>query len=180
MHTLCFLWEEAGFHHLTESHYLIHTAASGLLLMYWPLNWRNIMLFTSIQTMMLLLFTALMGADGRLWPVRTMRHKTVKWMVKWDPETEQRTRVFFLVSENCNLKVCFVLRPNVWWHLVTRSNHRVWRGRGRRGILIWYTPYWGQSNWSASFISRSVNMCVALWQNTTAPATWTCGEVWWG
>ena len=112
--------------------------------MYWPLNWRNIMLFTSIQTMMLLLFMALMGADGRLWPVRTMRHKTVKWMVKWDPETEQRSRVFSLVSENYNLKVCFVLRPNVWWHLVTRSNHRVWRGRGRRGILIWYTPYWGQ------------------------------------
>ena len=119
MHTLCFLWEEAGFHHLTESHYLIHTAASGLLLMYWPLNWRNIMLFTSIQTMMLLLFIALMGADGRLWPVRTMRHKTVKWMVKWDPETEQRSR-FFLWYQR--ITICkFVLYwdlmcGDIWWH----------------------------------------------------------------
>ena len=128
-----FVREEGGFKHRTESHYLIHTGASWLLLMYWPLNWRNIMLFTSIQTMMLLLFMALMGADAASEPVTSQALGREQWNTKhhsgwWNEIRKQDTTP--TVSGNYNLNVCFVLRPNVWWHLVTRSNHQVWRGGG--------------------------------------------------
>ena len=44
------------------------------------------MLFTSIQTMMLLLFMALMGADGSLWPVNRWEenNETQNTEVEWN------------------------------------------------------------------------------------------------
>ena len=103
---------------------------------------------------------------------------TKQWS-EWRNEIRKLNRDpgFFSVSENYNLKVCFVLRPNVWWHLVTRSNHRVWRGRGRRGILIWYTPYWGQRVIDPPLSSPDLWTCVRHCDKIP-PASHL--DMWWG